>query len=64
MDKEIKKGDRVSKSPMWKYEEAIGTVIKASKDGWVVVKWDGINGDWHYNKEQSKEIIIMDKDNE
>ena len=62
MNEKIKKGDRVIKSPMWKYDSAKGTVIKATKDGWIVVNWDGINGDWYYNESQSKEIKLLEND--
>ena len=49
-------GDRVLKSPMWKYTSALGTVIKVTADGYVVVKWDGINGEWHYTKSQAAKL--------
>ena len=52
----MKVGDRVEMSPMWKYDRAEGTVIKVSRDGYTVVRWDGINGDWHYTEEQSKKL--------
>jgi len=52
----MKKGDKVKMSPMWKYEKAIGEIIKITSDGYTVVKWDNINGEWHYTKEQSKKL--------
>ena len=48
-------GDRVTMSPMWKHATAIGTIIKITKE-YTVVNWDGVNGDWHYTKEQSKKL--------
>ena len=48
-------GDKVRKSPMWKYDTAAGVVIKVTKD-YVVVKWDNINGDWHYTIDQAKTL--------
>lgn len=54
----MKAGDRVTKSPMWKYDKAIGTVLKITTDGYTVVKWDGINGQWHYTKEQTEKLEI------
>tara|TARA_A100001011_G_scaffold339311_1_gene370671 strand:- start:436 stop:606 length:171 start_codon:yes stop_codon:yes gene_type:complete len=54
----MKIGDKVEMSPMWKYEEASGSIIKITKD-YIVVRWDGINGDWHYTKEQSKKLKIL-----
>ena len=55
-------GDRVIMKPMWKYAEAIGTVLQVRKDGYVVVKWDDINGQWHYTKEQAKKLEIVNED--
>ncbi len=54
----IKPGDRVRKSPMWKYDEAIGNIIKVTKD-YVVVSWDGVNGEWHYTKEQAESLEVI-----
>jgi hypothetical protein len=51
----LKIGDRVKMSPMWKHKEAVGTILKITKD-YTVVKWDGVNGDWHYTEEQSKRM--------
>ena len=49
-------GDRVVMSPMWKYSHARGSIIKITKDGYVVVSWDGINGDWYFTEEQIKSL--------
>ena len=49
----LKVDDTVRMQPMWKYDSAIGIIIKITKE-YVVVKWHGINGDWHYTPEQSK----------
>ena len=57
----MKVGDRVEMSPMWKYEKAHGTIIKINKDGFVVVRWDGINGEWHYTPIQSKKLEVIDE---
>ena len=43
---------------MWKYESATGTVIKVTKE-YVVIKWDDINGDWHYTEEQASKILVV-----
>ena len=48
-------GDRVRAAPMWKYSHADGTVIKITKE-YVVVRWDEVNGEWHYTLEQSKKL--------
>ncbi len=42
------------KSGKWKYGETVGTVIKETRDGYVVVIWENVNGDWHYTPEQFK----------
>lgn len=54
----MKAGDRVKMSPMWKYDEASGTIKKITKE-YVVVVWDSINGEWHYTKEQSKLLELL-----
>ena len=45
-------------SPMWKYEEAVGAIIKITKD-YVVVRWDDINGEWHYTEEQAQKLEVV-----
>ena len=54
-------GDRVMMKPMWKHDCAVGTIIQIKKDGYVVVCWDGINGDWHYTPEQSKKLEVINE---
>ena len=56
----MKVGDRVTMSPMWKHSEAIGEVIKITKE-YVVVSWDDINGQWHYTQEQAKKIEVINE---
>ena len=53
----IKKGTRVTLSPMWKYDKAVGSVIKTTKD-YTVVKWDGVNGEWHYTQDQTRRLEL------
>ena len=48
----MKVKDRVKMEPMWKYKSAEGSVIKIQKDGYVIVKWDGING-----KQKEKRLL-------
>jgi len=52
----VKVGDKVRMSPMWKYDEATGVIEKITADNYVIVKWDGIPGQWHYTEEQSKRL--------
>ncbi len=49
-------GDRVMMKPMWKYDCAVGTIKQIKSDGYVIVRWDGINGDWHYTPEQAERL--------
>jgi hypothetical protein len=51
----VQVGDAVKMEPMWKYEVAIGTITKITKE-YIVVRWDGINGDWHYTPEQAEKL--------
>ena len=55
----MKVGSRVTMAPMWKYDSAIGTVKQIRKDGYVVVVWDNINGEWHYTEEQAKKLSLL-----
>jgi len=55
----MKVGDRVKKSPMGK-NDAYGTIIKLTKD-YTVISWDDINGEWHYTKDQLKNIEIINE---
>ena len=57
----MKVGDRVRMAPMWKYAEAFGVVKKINNDGYVVVRWDNINGDWHYTPEQIKKLEVINE---
>jgi len=57
----MKKGDRVRMAPMWKHKEAVGTIKQIKNDGYVVVIWDNINGEWHYTTKQAKKLEIMNK---
>ena len=41
-------------SGKWNFGETTGTVIKETRDGYVVVDWENVNGEWHYTAEQFK----------
>ncbi len=56
----VKVGDRVKLSPMWKYDSATGVIIKKS-ESYTVVRWDGINGEWHYTPEQAEKLEVIDE---
>ena len=47
-------------SPMWKCESATGTIIKITRDGYFVVKWDGINGEWYFTADQIATARVID----
>ena len=51
----MKVGDRVTMKNMWKYETANGIVEKITSD-YIVIKWDGIPGHWHYTEQQAKKL--------
>ena len=57
----MKVGDKVKMSPMWKYAFATGEIEKITADGNVVVKWEGVPGQWHYTEEQSKRLEIVNE---
>ncbi len=57
----MKVGNKVRMVPMWKYEEAIGEIQKITADGYIVVKWVDIPGQWHYTKEQAKRLEIINE---
>ena len=53
--------DRVKMTPMWKYDEAIGVIKQVRRDGYVVVIWDDINGEWHYTTDQAKKLVVINE---
>jgi len=59
----VKVGDKVSMENMWKYAVAVGVIEKLTTD-YVVVKWDGIPGHWHYTYEQAEKIKLLEVEDE
>ena len=57
----MKPGDRVKMEPMWKYESAIGVIDKIT-ESYIIVKWVGIPGQWHYTIEQAQKLEIISED--
>ena len=51
----------VTIAPMWKYDVAVGYVVRIGTDGYVHVHWDGINGEWIYTPEQASRLKIINK---
>ena len=61
----MKKGELIGTkllSGKWKYGETIGTVIKETRDGYVVVSWENVNGEWHYTAEQFERFKKITKE--
>jgi len=55
----MEKGDRVRMFLDKHHGQVIGTIIKITKDGYIVVNWDGLNGDWHWTPEQAKTMEVL-----
>ncbi len=56
----MKVDDRVTRDSVLRTENPVGTIIKITLD-YVVVRWDNINGDWHYTHEQAKKLEAADE---
>ena len=57
----MKVGDKVRMEPMRKYEVREGIVEKITSE-YVVVKWEGVPGHWHYTEEQADRLEVIDED--
>jgi hypothetical protein len=55
---QIEEGMRVYASPMWKHDEAYGFVKKITSDGYFIIVWDNINGDWYFTPDQVKDFKV------
>jgi hypothetical protein len=55
---QMKIGSKVRMSPMWKYEEATGVIVKMTK-AYTIIKWDNVPGQWHYTPEQAQKIELL-----
>jgi len=51
----VKVGDRVTREAVLRTENPVGTIINITLD-YVIVRWDNINGDWHYTHEQAEKL--------
>ena len=56
----MKQGDRVTKDKVVKVNNPTGTIEKITKD-YVVVKWDNINGHWHYTHLQAEQLEVINE---
>ena len=61
-ERSMKVGDKVRMSPMWKYETAEGEIKDILADGYIVVKWFDIPGQWHYTTEQAQRLENINED--
>ena len=57
----MKQGNKVRMAPMWKYDEACGEIIKTTPDGYIVVKWVDIPGEWYYTTQQAQKLEIINE---
>ena len=55
----MKVGDRVKTDLGGSFGESIGTIKKITNDGFTVVVWDKINGEWYRTKEQAKQLEVI-----
>ena len=55
----MKIGSRVYRDRVLNHKAVKGTVVKIVKE-YTVVKWDNINGDWHYTCDQLKDLRLLD----
>ena len=55
----MKVGDRVKMDLGGTFGESFGTIIKITKDGYTVVVWDNINGDWYWTEKQTEQLELV-----
>ena len=60
---QMKVGTRVMKEKVLKTQNALGTIVKKTNE-YTVVKWDGINGNWHYIPAQAESLEVINNDEE
>ena len=46
----------------WEYPDIMGTIHQINTNGWVVVRWDELKGDYHYSPSQAEHLEILKKD--
>lgn len=56
----MKVGDRVLKEKVLNVQEALGTV-KSIRNGYTVVVWDRVNGEWHYTEAQARTLELINE---
>jgi len=54
----MKVGDRVTRDSVLRTENPEGSIIKINND-YVVVKWEGLPGQWYYTHEQTDKLTIV-----
>ena len=43
----------------WEYPDTMGVVHKINGDGWVIVHWDDLYGDYYYSPEQTEKLEVI-----
>jgi len=56
----VKVGDKVTKDLVMRVENPKGTIVNITKE-YVVVKWDNINGQWHYTFPQAEKLEVINE---
>ena len=61
----MKVGDKVRMPRVWvrvwEYVDAIGVIHQVKPDGWIVVRWDELYGDYYYSPEQAEKLEVIDE---
>ena len=45
----------------WEYPDTMGVVHQINTDGWVIVHWDDLYGDYYYSPEQTEKLEVIDE---
>ena len=53
-------GDKVTKDEVLRTSNPTGVIEKITSE-YIVVKWDGIPGHWHYTEEQAKALEAINE---
>ena len=56
----MKVGDKVIRENEPKLDGIVGVIARVAK-GHIVVKWNGLHGDWYYTDDQAKSIKVVNE---
>ena len=45
----------------WQYPDTTGVIHQINADGWFIVHWDELIGDYYYSPEQAENLEVMDE---